>query len=310
MEAKNEPRLITAFTDEHLLGASIGCLLTLALVDFGMQPGIASALATAIICLFLHFMPKEKRQNIGLLAPAAYGGSFAGMTNLSSFDGDVRHDQMLLVTFAVGLSVIVGLTFFLVSRIDKSVEVPVGHGFGGRLGTVAALATVIFVLAVSIIQPTHWSVAWGHFGDIAYDVTTLLGELGAALVGALVTAKLLREIFKPEAFHSTRILAASLFALAGLLALNFFGWTSVVAAFYAACFLGMTTPKILKNYWTLALACIPLLAILHVVVAVLPGMGGGLGLSAFVAVLLMSAISRVLHASVDDKKLVDVGAEE
>jgi hypothetical protein len=202
------------------------------------------------------------------------------------------------------------LAFFVVSRLDKVAQTPVGHGFGGRLGTVAALATMLFVLVVSIVHPEHWSVAWGHVGNIHFNTATLMAELGVALVGALITAKLLREIFKPEAFHGTRILAASAFALAGLLLLNLLGWTSLVAAFYAACFLGMATPKILKNYWTLALACIPLVTVVHAVAGVLPGMGGGLGFSAFIAVSLLVAASKVLHASVGGRKLADVGAEE
>jgi hypothetical protein len=301
---------VKVFTDQHLLGAFIGCLVTLILVHFGVRVGIASALATAGICGLLHVVPQEKRQNISLVAIAAYGGSFAGMTNLSSFDVDARLDRVLFVALVVGLSVISGLTFFLVSRIDKAAETPVGHGFGGRLGTVAALAAIIFVLVASIVRPEHWLVAWGNFGNIHYDTVTLAAELGAALAGAIGTAKLLRQVFKPEAFHGTRILAASVFALAGLLALNFFGWIAVVAAFYAACFLGMTTPKVLKSYWILAWACIPLVAIVQVVTVVLPGMGGGLGLSAFVAVSLMTAVSSGLHTSFGGRKLTDVGAEE
>src|SRR5258708_2099131 len=131
-----------ALTDEHLLGAFIGCLVTLVLVHFGVRVGIASALATAGICCLLYLVPKEKRQRIGLVAPAVYGGSFAGMTNLFSFDVNGHLDLPALVVFLVGLSSVTGLTFFLVSRIDKVAETPVGHGFGGRLGTVAALATI------------------------------------------------------------------------------------------------------------------------------------------------------------------------
>lgn len=299
------------FTDQHLLGALIGCLVTLVLVHyFGVRVGIASALATAGICCLLYLVPRGKRQNIGLIAPAAYGGSFAGMTNLFNFGLDTHLDRMLLVVLLIGLSAITGLAFFLVSRIDKVTETPVGHGFGGRLGTVAALATMLFVLVVSVIQPEHWSVAWGNFGNIHYDIATVVAELAVALVGAIGTAKLLREVFKPEVFHGTRILAASVFALAGLIFLNLLGWTSLVAAFYAACFLGMATPKILKSYWVMALACLPLVTIVHVVAAVLPGMGGGLGLSAFIAVSLMVVASSILHTSVGGRNLADVGAEE
>jgi hypothetical protein len=312
MKTRNrmKPGRTKTFTDEHLLGAFIGCLATLVLVHVGVRVGIASALATACICCLLFLVPKEKRHNIGVIAPAAYGGSFAGMTNLTSFGIDIQIDRVLLVALVVGLSVVTGLAFFFVSRMDKVFETPVGHGFGGRLGTVAALATMLFVLIVSIIGPPHWSVAWGDFGAIHLGAATLAAGLAAALVGAIGTAKLLREVFEPEAFHGTRILAAALFALAGLLALNILGWTSIVAAFYAACFLGMATPKILKSYWILAWACIPLVVIVQVVAAVLPGMGGGLGLSAFIAVTLMTAVSGVLHTSVGGRRLADVGAEE
>jgi hypothetical protein len=312
MKAQNRMKIgrMKVLTDEHLLGALVGCLVTLVLVHFGMLVGIASALATAGICCLLYLMPKEKRQRVGLVAPAAYGGSFAGMTNFAGFDVDIQLDRVLLVALVVGLSVVTGLAFFFVSRIDKVSATPVGHGFGGRLGTVAALATMVFVLIVSIIGPAHWSVSWGDFGNIHLGAATLAAGLGAALVGAVGTAKLLRETFKPEAFHGTRILAASVFALTGLIVLNLLGWTGVVATFYAACFLGMATPKILKSYWTLAWACIPLVVIVQVVTAVLPGMGGGLGLSAFLAVSFMVAVSAVLHISVGGRKLADVGAEE
>ena len=86
--------LVKVLTDEHLIGALIGCLATLVLVHyFGVRVGVASALATAGICCLLYLAPREKRQSIGLIAPAAYGGSFAGMTNFFSFGLDVHLDR-------------------------------------------------------------------------------------------------------------------------------------------------------------------------------------------------------------------------
>jgi hypothetical protein len=105
------------------------------------------------------------------------------------------------------------------------------------------------------------------------------------------------EIQKLPSFSmtgATRIFIASVVALIGLLTLHLLDPdnTSTLEAFYAGCFLGMSTPERLKGWFQPLFGALVLTAVLVLVRAFLPGVGGGLGLAAFVTVALLVALSR------------------
>jgi hypothetical protein len=61
-------------------GAFSGCSTTLNLAAFGLAPGIASALATALLCGQL-LVTRRTKLFPRAFFPALYGGTFGGMTS-------------------------------------------------------------------------------------------------------------------------------------------------------------------------------------------------------------------------------------
>src|SRR5690242_14352752 len=94
-------------------GAVLGWLTTLYLCAFGIAPGIASALATSLICgqvLIMrasHLLPAD-------FFIAVYGGSFVGMTPvLLLHEGGADRQLMMASALFISLSVVSGLLFGL-----------------------------------------------------------------------------------------------------------------------------------------------------------------------------------------------------
>ena len=69
--------------------------------------------------------------------------------------------------------------------------------------------------------------------------------------------------------------------------------------FYAGCFLGTSSSERLTGWRQTAFGVVVLTATLPVVRAVLPDVGGGLGLAAFITVAFVSAVSRVVAMTRD-----------
>jgi hypothetical protein len=280
---------VTAFA-----GAFLGCLTTLGFSALGVLPCVASALATALLCGQLlatrtaGLFPEE-------LFPALYGGTFAGMTPVIWLGGGASgHSAMAMGLLFVSLSIVCGLAFFIVARLDGRSAFPFGSGYGGRLGAVAAAASFLFVAMAG----TSGADA-GRFHDIRVGPAgaelwaAILGFL-ACLGGALCTMFALRQQRVAAAGGAIRTSVASAVALVGLLTLSLADPADAhtLEAFYAGCFLGMSTPERLSGWLQPLFGALVLTAMLVLVRAFLPGIGGGLGLAAFVSVALLAAWTR------------------
>jgi hypothetical protein len=266
-------------------GAFLGCVTTLGLSALGIVPCVASALATALLCGQL----LVTRTAAGLFAdaffPALYGGSFGGMTPIVWLgDGAPGHWAMLTGLLFISLSAVCGLAFFAVAKLDIRSAAPFGSGYGGRLGAIATMASLLFIELV------------GPFGDIgrfneirasASGVESWPAPLGffACLGGILGTMFTLRQRRAAAAGVATRIFIASVVALTGLLGLHLGNPddTPTSEAFYAGCFLGMSTPERLKGWLQPLFGAIVLTAMLVLERCLLSGVGGGLGLAALSA---------------------------
>jgi len=92
-----------------------------------------------------------------------------------------------------------------------------------------------------------------------------------------------------------RILIAAAVALIGMVVLHLIEPSDPRAmdAFYAGCFLGMSTPERLRGWVQAVLGAILLTAMLVVVKTLLPDVGGELGFAAFVTVAVLLAPSRM-----------------
>jgi hypothetical protein len=130
----------------------------------------------------------------------------------------------------------------------------------------------------------------------AFDVepwSAILGFL-ACLVGIFGTLFVLRHQRVAAAGVPQRIFIASVVALVGLMILHLGSPDDArtLDAYYAGCFLGMSTPDRLKGWFQAVLGAVVLTVLLMPVRAFLPGFGGSLGLAAFGSAVLLAALGR------------------
>jgi len=196
-----------------------------------------------------------------------------------------------VVLWFLSLSIVCGLAFFIAARLDSRSAVPFGSGYGGRLGVIAAAASCSFVSLAGAS-----GTGAGYFHDIPAGAAsaglwaTTLGFF-ACLGGALATMSALRHPRTAAAGSAIRTSVASTVALVGLLILHLGnpGDIHMPEAFYAGCFLGMSTRERLTGWFQPVFAALLLTAMLVLVRAFLPAVGGRLGLAAFVSVALVTA---------------------
>ncbi len=275
-------------------GAFLGCLATLHLSAYGFVPTIASALATTLLC-----GPLLATRTTGLFpgeffAPI-YGGSFAGMTPvLGLSDNAPGASVMPASALFVLLSIVSGIAFCVVAEIDTRSGRRLAVGYGGRSGAIATVASFLFVQAALLFGADDrlFRAARAEMFDV--DPRSVALACAACMIGMCATLLVLRRRSVASAGPADRIFIAAAVALTGLIALhlNDPNDTRTLDAFYAGCFLGMTTPERLKGWIQPVLGAILLTAILVLVKALLPDVGGGLGFAALIAVAVLAVLSR------------------
>jgi hypothetical protein len=292
----------TAFDDVPLMafaGAFLGCLMALDLTALGLVPCVASASAAALLCGELLVT-----RTTGLVAdaffPALYGGTFGGMTPVLRLIGGAS-DHTVVVTCALflSLSVVCGLAFFVVALLDARSAVPIGSGYGGRSGAIATVASFLFVQLVGLLGADAGHLL-GRAGAIGLEPRAAAIGFLACLGGIVATSLAMRHRLAASAGVAVRTFIASAVALVGMTALcvSDHGDEATLDFYYAGCFLGMSTPDRIRGWLQPVVAAYVLTSLLVVVRAFLPGIGGGLGLAAFVTVALLMAYSRL---SLDDR---------
>jgi hypothetical protein len=276
-------------------GAFLGCLTTLYLTAFGIVPGIASALATALLCGQL-VVTRTASFFPGAFFPALYGGTFGGMTSvLWLSDSASGRSATLAGALFISLSIVCGVAFFIVAKIDTRSGAPIAFGYGGRSGAIATVASFLFV---ELGQ--RFGADARFFHDTRADTFGVEPRSAAlacfaCIVGIFATLFVLRRQRVASARIADRIFIASAVALIGLITLhvNSPNDTRTLDAFYAGCFLGMSTPERLKGWIQPVFGAVVLTAVLVLVGNFLPGVGGGLGFAAFVTVAVLVTLSRV-----------------
>jgi hypothetical protein len=274
-------------------GAILGCLTTLYLCAFGIAPGIASALATSLICGQVLIMRAAT-----LLAAdffiAVYGGSFAGMTPVLWLnESGADHRVTLTGVLFISLSVVAGLVFGAMAEIDARAKRRFASGYGGRSGALAALASFLFLASAPLFGADERLFRGLTAEMFELDLMSAALTSAACAVGLFATMILLRWRSVVVASQADRTFLASAVALIGMAALQLNGSSDphLLDAFYAGCFLGMTAPARLDGWLQPLVGALVLTAMLVLVRIVLPGLGGGLGLAAFVTVMLLVALS-------------------
>jgi hypothetical protein len=275
-------------------GAFLGCLTTLAFGAFGIVPCIASALATALLCSPL-LLTRTAGPFADAFSPALYGGTFGGMTPVVwRNDGALCHPAILTGLLFISLSGVCGLAFSLVAKVDIRSAVPFGSGYGGRLGAIAAVASLLFVELVGRSGADVGHLHGIPTGTSGVELSAVPLGFFASLGGILCTMFALRQPRAATAGVATRIFNASVVALGGLVAVHLgnFDDTPTLEAFYSGCFLGMSTPERLNGSFQPLFGALVLTTALALVRTFLPGVGGGLGLAAFLTAALLVPLTR------------------
>ena len=275
-------------------GAFLGCLATLHLSAFGVVPEIASALVTTLLGGQL----LVARSTILLtreFVPAVYGGAFGGMTSvlwLSGIGSD--HPVVLVGALFVSLSIVCGLAFSAVAIFDNYSGRRLAHGYGGRSGAIATVACVLFVELASLCGADDrlFRAARADLADV--NLGSLAPLIAACLAGTTVSLLVLRRERVAAADLADKTFVASLVALMGLMFVHLMSPTDarLLDAFYAGCFLGMSSRERLNGWIEAVLGAVVLACLIVWVSIFIPGIGGGLGLAAFVTVAVLVTLKQ------------------
>jgi hypothetical protein len=294
-EAVSIGALVNSAPTAAFAGAFLGCLTTLHFSAGGFVPAIASALATTLLCGPL-LITRTTSLFPGELFAAIYGGSFAGMTPVLGLHDTITAASVIPATaLFILLSIVSGLAFCVVAEIDARSGRRLAGGCGGRSGAIATVASFLFVEAASLFGADGHLFRTARADMLATDPRSLALACAACTIGMCVTLAALRSRSVASAEQAVRIFVAAAVALIGLMVLylNDANDTHALDAFYAGCFLGMSTPERLKGWIRPVLGVILLTVLLVVVKALMPDIGGGLGFAAFVTVAMLLAPSRL-----------------
>lgn len=278
-------------------GAFLGCLATLHLSAFGVVPQIASALATSLLCGQV-LIARTTGSFPSEFFPAVYGGTFGGMTPVLLLS-DHAPDRWALF---ISLSIVCGLIFGVVAKVDARSGSRLALGYGGRSGAIATVASLLFVE----LAP-RFGVDDRIFRAVPADVLDLEPSSAAltwaaCTIGTFATLLVLRRARVASAETADRTFIASSLALISLIALHQMrpNDARTLDAFYAGCFLGMSTPERLKGWVEPALGAVVLTAMLVQIRMYLPNAGGSLGFAAFVTVAVLVALRRIVTRTMRD----------
>lgn len=273
-------------------GAFLGCLTTLHLSAFGFVPEIASALVTTLLGGLL-LTSRSTMLVSREVVLAIYGGAFGGMTSVHWPSGIVsNHPTMSAVALFISLSIVCGLAFSAGAVFDiRSARLT--NGYGGRSGAIATIASVLFVQMAALCGAD--GIVHAARADLAeLNLGSLVTIVAACLAGATVSLLVLRREHVAACDPADRTFVASAIALAGLIAVR---WISpndalLLDAYYAGCFLGMSSRHRLSGWAETLLGTVILASLVIHVGMFLPGIGGGLGLAAFVTVAMLETLKQ------------------
>jgi hypothetical protein len=273
----------------------LSCLTTSYLSALGFDPAIASALATTLLCGQVLVI-----QTPGLLPDelftAIYGGTFGGMTPVLWFSNNVSDPSLLQLSILLtSLAIACGFAFYIVAVIDTRTGRPLAFGYGGRSGAIAAMACLIFVELASLAGADDTLFRSARADVLDASPTRAVLAFAACLLGTFAVLLSLRGQSLKSATIADRVFLAATIALIGLTGLHLSGLSDAGTsdAFYAGCFLGMSTPERLKGRIEAVLAAVVLTALLVQLRRLLPGVGGSLGLAAFLTVAVFVALSQI-----------------
>lgn len=276
------------------IAAFLGCLMTLHLSASGLSPMIASA-TTAMLLSASLILTRTANLVPSAFFSSAYGGSFVGMTPVTLLSASVARWGLPLDTSFVLLSIFCGLVFCLACALDLWLRGGLARGYGGRLGALAAVASFLFIVLAPLFGGDRALFPIARMGAVDQGLGSRALTFALCTAGMLATLMALRWPRVAASRRSVRIFVAATVAFLGLVLLQQMAPDEVcyLDAYYAGCFLGMSSPARLRGPFQSVSAAALLAALLVLSYPILPAIGGGLGYIAFVTVLFIDAASRL-----------------
>ena len=268
-----------------LLTTFSGCALTLGLCASGINVLFSSAsVGLLFACLAMIF-------GMQACSEGAFAGTFAGMTSLDLLG--YSHAAPLCAEFLLNaalLSLAVAVSFCTVEHLEGRHRSRLFKGYGGRMGFISFFAVILFqtisfhIHDIGFIKPENYKFAVSFGESLA-----VLSSLSGSLICALMNRR------NDESHRINHKIAATCFcALTGGLILFIiprYG-PGLARAYYMGLFVGMSSSVCLKS-WREFMAAGLLAGLLFIITGQLcQGIGGTLGFTAFVSVVLVSAAAR------------------
>ena len=294
-EAPSSAPLVNNAPAAAFAGAFLGCLATLHFGASGFVPAIASALVTILLCGAL-LISRTTSLFPGELFAAIYGGTFAGMTPVLALSDNATGSWVIPASaLFILLSIVSGLAFCAVAEIDARLGRRLAGGCGGRSGAIATVASFLFVGAARLLGADGQLFHAVHAELFEIDPRSLALACAASMIGLYATLAMLRRRSAAAAGPAERIFVAAAVALIGLEVLHLIDPSDprTMDAFYAGCFLGMSSPERLKGWVQAVLGAVLLATMLVILKELLPDIGGELGFAAFVTMAVLLAASRM-----------------
>lgn len=210
-------------------------------------------IASALVGLIGHLFIKKYEV-------AIYCGSFAGMTSVNVFN----IQEIFLLAF------LAGLVFFLTKPIFK--------GFGGKLGTVAFVSSVLSFTILNKLPLID-----------SYDYQFLWIVL-VSVLGVMSTYSL-QHYFKQSAVFASSI-TSLVFAVIMVIFLP--AYYNYAGVFFTASFVGMSSNFVMKNYYFAFFSSLVLGFIFHQFIPIFNGFGGKMGTMALLSVIMTYGFSNML----------------
>lgn len=226
---------------------ALGVLATFSLVHW---LGISAVLASASLGLVGYGVVRKYQVPI-------YCGSFAGMVSTSMFD-----------FVEVGVLAAVAAVIFVLTK-------PLFAGYGGKLGTVAFMSSLI---TFSLFEKTQLTLTADYSLGLLFLVSAL---------GVLASFYLQHGLKTSSVFASAS--TSLLFAL--VVTYGFVSLADYAVVFFSASFIGMSSKERLPNVLFVIVSGLVLGLIYFIFTAYFHGLGGKLGLMAMMSVVITNGIA-------------------
>jgi len=231
------------------LAAASGVVLTYSIAHY---LGLNIVLASSMIGLMGYLLVRKYEV-------AIYCGSFAGMVSVALFD----YGEVLILAFICAF-------IYMLTK-------PLFTGYGGKLGTVAFMSSLIL----------H-SIFHDQFLVIESEFEFVFLMIGSVL-GVVVT------FYLHNYFKISTILASALtsFVFALMLIYLLPTYSEYCVVIFSASFIGMSSKDKLPNLFFVILSGVILGAIYYIFVLYFNGLGGKLGLMALISVMITTGLSKL-----------------